>query len=62
MDEIFKVLPKLFVNKMIKLDELSYQSCGSVIKSCRMEQIKSTKGTNVCGRRKKEKYFELFWF
>ena len=42
------------------MDEETYQSCGSVIKSCEMEQIKPTNGTNVCGKRKRKKYFELY--
>ena len=33
MDDTFKTFPKLFVDEMIKMDELSYQSCGLIIKS-----------------------------
>ena len=44
------------------MDEPPYKSCGSVIKSLKMDQIKSTNGTNKCGKRNREKYFELCWF
>ena len=47
---------------MIKIDEQKYQSCGSVIKSCKMELRKSTNVNNVCGNRNKERYFELCLF
>ena len=40
MDETLPLLPNLFVNKMIKKDKLPYQSCVSVIKSCKTEQRK----------------------
>ena len=40
MDEKFTLLPKLFVDKMKKMDKTPYQSCGSVIKSCKTELIK----------------------
>ena len=59
MDETLILLPKLFVNKMVKMDEQTYQSCGSVIKSCKKDQRKSTNGTNVYCKRIREKYFEL---
>ena len=60
MYETFTLLPKLFVDKMIKkMDELPHQSCGSVIKSYKMERIKSTTGTNVCGKINGDKYFVL---
>ena len=52
MDYKFTSLPKLFVDEMIKLYELSYHSSGSVIKSRKMEQIKSTDGTNLYFKRK----------
>ena len=48
--------------KWLKTDEQTYQSCGSVIKSCKMKQRKSTNGTNAYGKRKRDKYFELSWF
>ena len=32
MDKIFKLLPKLFVDKFFKMDDLPYTNCGSVIK------------------------------
>ena len=41
------------------MDEQTYQSCGSVIKSCKIEQIKSINGSNVCGKINREKYLEL---
>ena len=44
------------------MDELPYQSCGSVIKSCKTQQIKSINGTNLCGNRNRDKYFEVCWF
>ena len=60
MDDTFTFMPKLFVDKIIYIfDELPYQSCGSVIKSCKTERRKSTNGTNVCGKIKRDKYFEL---
>ena len=62
VDEIFTLLPKLFYGKIFKTYEQPYQSCGSIIKICKMEQKKSTNGTNVCGKRYREKYFELCWF
>ena len=41
MGEIFILFPKLFVNKMIyKIDELPYQSSGSVIKRCKWNKVK----------------------
>ena len=40
MDEILALLPKLFVNKMAKMDEQTYKSCVSVSKGCKTEQIK----------------------
>ena len=44
------------------MDEQTYQSCGSVIKSFTMEERKSTNGTNLCGKRRRENYFELCRF
>ena len=32
-DDTFTLLPKLFFEEMTKMDEIPYQSCGSVIKS-----------------------------
>ena len=57
MDETLTLLPKLFFNQMEKWME-EYQSCGSVMKKL-MEQRKSNNGTNVYGKRKRAKYFEL---
>ena len=62
MDETLTLLTKLFFNKRIKMDELSYQICGSVIKICETEYRKSTKRINVCGKRKRDKYFESCFF
>ena len=59
MDEKLTLLPMLFFNRMIEKDKPPYQSCGAIIKSCKMLQIKSTNGTNVCGKRNRDKYFEL---
>ena len=59
MDDTFTSLPNLFVDEMIKLDELPYQSCVSVIKNGKTEQIKSTDGTNVNCKRKRGGYFEI---
>ena len=59
MDETLTLVPNLFVNKMVKMDDQTYQGCVSVIKFCITEQRKSTNGTNGCGKRKREKYFEL---
>ena len=56
MDGTFTLLPKLFFDKMIKTDELSYQSCGSVIKSCKIEPKK--KKWNQCMWQ--EKYGDIF--
>ena len=42
------------------MNELPYQSCGSVIKSLKMEQRQSTNGTNVYYKRGMDEYFELF--
>ena len=39
--------------------EQTYQSWVSGIKSWKMGQIKSTNRTNVCGKIKRKKYFEL---
>ena len=36
-----------------------HQSCDSMIKSCKMEEVKSTNGTNVCCNIKRDKYPEL---
>ena len=47
MVDTFTSLPKLFVDEMIKMDKLLYQSCGSVIKSCQMEQRQSIDETNL---------------
>ena len=58
MDETLTLLPELFVNKMVKNGCKTYQSCGSVIKSCIMEQ-KQINVTNVCGKIKGEEYLEL---
>ena len=44
------------------MDELPYQSYGSVIKIHKMEQIQSTNGTNVYFKRVMDEYFELCWF
>ena len=62
MDETLTFLPKTFVNKMVKMDWKTYQSCGPVTTSYKTEQRKSTNGTNVCFKRKRGKYFELCWF
>ena len=58
MDYTFTSLPKLFVDEMIKLDEIIYQSCVWVIKNRKVEKIKSTDGKNVFCKRKRGKYFE----
>ena len=42
--------------------EQTNQSCGSAIKSCKIEQRKSTNGTNVYYKRKSGKCFESYWF
>ena len=47
MNDIFISFPELFVDEIIKMDDLPYQSCVSVIKSLKTEQRKSTNGTNV---------------
>ena len=58
MDDKFTSSPKLFFDKMIeKMDELPYPSCGSVIKSRKMEQIESTDGTNVYCKIGNDEYF-----
>ena len=44
------------------MDELPYQSCGSVIKSCKVEQIQSTTGTNLYCKRVMDESFELCLF
>ena len=44
------------------MDGQTYQSCGSVIKKYRLEQIKSTNGTNVCGKRSRENIMSCFDF
>ena len=52
MDDTFTLLTKLFVDKMIKLDKLPYQVCGSVIKNCKIERTKSTDGKMYTSREK----------
>ena len=47
---------------MIKIDELPYKSCGSVIKIRKMYQIQSTNGTNVYCKIDMIEYFELCSF
>ena len=54
MDDKFTSLPKLFVDKMIKKDELPYQGCVSLIEIRKMEQRKSTDG-KICTVREKGK-------
>ena len=41
------------------MDEIPYQSYGSVIKCCKTEQRKPTNVTNVRGKRNRDKCFEL---
>ena len=62
MDDTFKTFPKLFVDEMIKMDELSYQSCVLIIKSYKIWQIKSINGTNAYFKIRMDKYFELCIF
>ena len=57
MVETSTLLPSLFINKMKKVDGKTYPSCLLPIKSCEMEKIKLTNGTNVSGKRNREKYF-----
>ena len=59
MDDTFISLPKLFVDEMIKMDELPYKRFGSVIKSCEMKQRQSTNVKNVYFNRKRGKFFGL---
>ena len=47
MDDIFESLPRLFVDRMQKMDEFTFPKFVSVIKSKYMEQIESTTGTNI---------------
>ena len=44
------------------MDEIPYQSYGSVTKSLETEQRQSTNGTNIYCNRGMGEYFELFWF
>ena len=62
IDETLTLLHRLLVDKLKKMNEQTYQSCGSVIKIRKTEQRKSKNGTNVCGKINREKYFELSWF
>ena len=51
MDDTFTSLSKLFVYEMIKdMGKISYQSCGSLSKSSKTEQRKSTDATLYIAR------------
>ena len=56
MDDSFTSLPKLFIGEIIKMAELLYQSCVSVINSCKMEQKQSTDGKMYIAREEGEIY------
>ena len=53
MDYTFTSLPKLFVDEMIKLDEIIYQSCVWVIKNRKVEKNKIN-GWKKCFLQKKK--------
>ena len=48
--------------KWLKMYDQTCQSRGSVIKRVKMEETKSTNGTNVCGKNVQCKCFLIRWF
>ena len=57
MTYLHHCLSYLVINDKI-IDELPYPSCGSVVKSRKTEQRKSTDGANVYFKRRNDEYFE----